>query len=145
MLLRLLPLLRTHWRKLAGIGALVVVFAAGWTVNGWRYESQIEEERAARAEAVAEAVAKREAELIERLQGQRKATEAVSLRLSERIDELLTENADLLSDINTAPLVKPREVPCVDLDTGEEHASQPNPFSAEFVLLWNRAGGLRDD
>ena len=145
--LKFLPLLRKHWRIIAVAVALCVVFGAGWKVNGWRWESRVESERAARQEAITAAVVQREAELREAFRVQQDAADAVARGLARDLHALRDRNDALQAEIDTAPLTQPlaTDVTCTDNETGEIREVQPNPFSGNFVDLWNRAGRVRDD
>ena len=82
-LLNLLPMLKKHWKVSAVVALVIVVFFAGWKVNGDRWEAKVAKERADRAEAVALAVAEREAELHARFKEQQLVTQNIALAVQQ--------------------------------------------------------------
>ena len=145
-LLNLLPMLKKHWKVSAVVALVIVVFFAGWKVNGDRWEAKVAKERADRAEAVALAVAEREAELHARFKEQQLVTQNIALALQQELDRVNIEFAQTNAALDTARLVKPVETTCTTVnETGVvTHETQPNPFSDDFVNLWNDPG-LRDN
>lgn len=39
-----LELLKANWRIAAALGVILAAFLAGWTINGWRYDSRLKTE-----------------------------------------------------------------------------------------------------
>jgi hypothetical protein len=143
-LLNLLPLVKQFKTPLLYALLAAVVFGAGWKVNGWRLESRYESEAADRAREVATAVseaveASRQEYLID-LQQVIDINDALHTDLAE----IRSANDALSAEIETAPLVT-SSVTCTDNETGEVLEEQPNPFTDDFVRLWNDAGRLHDD
>ena len=87
-----------HWTiiaRLVGAASLVVVlFAAGWTVNGWRLGNQIESMKAEQAEKEAAAlveVRKKEAVLVAQAEQIRKNKDAEINAINNRLNSTLVE------------------------------------------------------
>ena len=138
-LLKYLPLVRKHWKLITCGVALVACFFAGWNVNGTRWESRMLTERAERQQVVLDAVMQREVELREAFTAQQAASDEVARTLDATIATLQADYTELTTRANTEPLVK---TVTVETCTGEPNA---NPFTDNFVDLWNDAGGMRDD
>ena len=136
-ILGLLPLLRRNWRIFALIGLLGCVFASGWKVNGWRLENHYTEQIAERERIMREAAADANAALKQIYEARAEASQKAARQLERDLQHLRAQNADLVIEIEGARLVKPSNVTCTDNDTGEIHEIQPNPFSDNFVDLWN--------
>lgn len=146
-LLNLLPILKKNWKIIAVIAVVVATFGAGWKANGWRLESKYEGEEAKRQAAITAEIQRLEAELRREYVLQLEKVEEINDALSAEITHIRITNDALSAEINaTTTLVKSTaDVTCIDNETGIAHEAQPNPFSDDFVRLWNAAGGMRND
>ena len=140
-LLNLLPMLKKHWKPVAVAVVLLAAFVAGWRINGDRWEAKVATERAERQTAVTEAVLAREVELRKAWNADLRVATAVAVALESDLAEIRVRNSALSAEIDTRSLVKPTVISC---DTTGETVNA-NPFSDDFVDLWNAAGRLRDD
>jgi len=116
------------WSLLAvALGAGV----AGWQVNGWRLSSAAARDKARADRAFA-------AELDKRLAAYRiKVTtlEAHSAELNTELEALRTAHSALQQEIDHVPLLPPPVGAC----------AVRNPFSDDFVRLWNAAAAQRGE
>jgi len=110
------------------VGTALVSGTLGWRVNGWRLHAA--QQRA--ADKAEQAYRERLADDLEhwKLQVEVLQTEAQTLRTD--LTSLRKHNAALVEDINDANLLVQRGPGC----TG-------NPFSDDFVRLWNGASAPR--
>lgn len=115
---------------LAGAGALVLAFGAGWGVNGWRLSAAIENGRAARAETTISAIGVRVDE--------NKRDEATHIAINQKIEA--TKNEELtpvVRRIADAPRVRvgPAICPVVTGATDAQSASgSDGPASGARVV-----------
>jgi hypothetical protein len=127
--------------KAGRTGAVAVVvalgaFLGGWKVAEWRYGARLSDYKAAHAQAVADAVAAREAMLVARFQQQQAATHEVEVTLAQRLAAIRTERDAAEAELAAGPRVLIKEV--------QTDGECRNPFSADFVHLWNH-GRVLDD
>lgn len=142
-LLSLLPALRKHWKLLAGAAAILAVFFAGWYVNGVRWENRMMDAREKRTQAVLDAVQEARDEMVDRFKLQVALRDRHADVLTADLAAIREENTALAAEIESAGLIKPELITC-DI-TGDKIDEPPNPFSDNFVDLWNDAGRVRDD
>lgn len=131
-----------------GVFALGIGFTGGWKTNGWRLGEQIADEKAAVHQAYEE---KRTALLAEfTVQLEQDAT--ARLALSQDLRNSQAREAGLLKEVETLQLSKPDTLIVVEtvVETltevveGECIATDiviANPFSNDFVRLWNESAG----
>lgn len=146
ILLNLLPLLKSNWKLIAVVLILLGAFGTGWKVNGWRLETRYAEEASAREEAVREELTRRIEQMRATFNQQVTVIERQRDALNAKLAEISAANDALSAEIESTPLVKPTtDVTCIDNETGIAHEQPPNPFSGDFVRLWNSAGRVRND
>ena len=140
-----------QWKLIAAVAGVAGLFFAGWTVNGWRWESRIADAERQHAADVREAQARVRAEW----DAQRLIDEANRDGLNSDLERLRNVNTRLNQELADAQLVKPETVIETQwrdrVVTEEVEVCGPptlaNPFSAQFVGLFNdsasrNAGGL---
>lgn len=132
----LIRMLASRGGRVSLVCALLVLgaFGGGWQISAWRYGSKIDAMRASRAEAVASAVAAREQELRRRLLEQQRRAEEATRALSRRLQEVDDQRRVFEERLASKPETLIKEV----------FRDAENPFSADFVRMWN-AGGVLDD
>jgi hypothetical protein len=145
LLPKALPFLGKFKKPLLYVAIVAVIFAAGWQVNGWRWENKMLDARIKASELVMTAVKRREAELREQYKDQLTKVMLIREDLQDQLAEIHSRNSALSAEIETRSLTKPVDVTCTDNATGQVHEVQPNPFSASFVDIWNAAGRVRND
>lgn len=124
-----------HWKLV-----LVVVMVGAAFETGRRWSaSSYEKERAAAATAVAEAIQKREQAIRELHQAQLELDAAARENLQNDLATLRRRELDLLLRIDELEFVKPIADVVVEGCT-EDDEIIANPFTADFVSLWNEAG-----
>lgn len=117
--------------RVVGIAALAgFIFAAGWTVNGWRYRAVMEAERA----EIAENYAKQHEQFMQKYREQISRDQAAAEALSADLERTRQERRDLERKLREAAVVKDHDQICSDGGTG-------NPFGPDFARLWNSAAG----
>jgi hypothetical protein len=117
--------------RVVGIMALAAcIFAAGWTVNGWRYRAAMEAERA----EIAENYAKQHEQFMRKYREQISRDQAAAEALSADLKRIRHDRRLLEEQLRDAAVVKPDDQICNDEGTA-------NPFGPDFVRLWNAAAG----
>lgn len=131
-----------------GVVALGIGFTGGWKTNGWRLGEQIADQKAAVHQAYEE---KRTALLAEfTVQLEQDAT--ARLALSQDLRNSQAREAGLLKEVETLQLSK--SDPLIVVETVVETITEvvegeciatdiviANPFSNDFVRLWNESAG----
>lgn len=128
----IIPFLKKYWK----IGAIaIVLFGAFMAGKKWE-EAKYARERARTAEAIAEAITKREQAIREQHQQQVEEDMLARQLLQEDLGLLRLRERDLLARIDELSLVKPVSQVVIEGCTEDEEIIA-NPFSDDFVRLWN--------
>jgi len=133
-------LLKKYWKY----GALAIVLFGAFTI-GKRWEAaKYEKERAEMATAVSKAIIAREQAIRAEHQAQLLVDADARESLATDLATLRTRERDLLTMVDELSLVKPITnvvvEGCEENEAGEQ-VVLANPFSDDFVELWNEAGG----
>lgn len=124
---------------IGGAAVAAVAFLSGWQINGWRLESNYAEKqiaaveewdrlnKEAQAKWKAQAEQDMEARLV--LAKELQESQAVTLRLQDELDR-----AELVS---VAPVIIEKLSECPTREEIETVVVNHNPFTADFVRLWN--------
>jgi len=99
--------------------AVLAIFAAGWTTNGWRYKTKMAQRQA----AIVSDYAKQRQSYMLKYREQQQIDEAAAEELSADLDSLRVQRRALQEKLRTAAVVKVG-VTC-------------NPFAKDFVKVWN--------
>jgi len=125
--------------RLIGAGvAVVLLFGAGWQVNGWRLNAKFAKSEAAAVAAFEE----RRAELLAEYKEKARRDQTARLALQEALDTNRTKTASLEEELArttltpTAPHIERVLIPG-DCDNGQPTVVIANPFTDDFVRLWN--------
>lgn len=147
LILKSIPgLLKTYWKPLAVVAILCSAFFTGWKVNGWRLETHYEAERNERARIVQKATQEALDNLRADYEKQLLEANGLATSLSAEIAAIRQTNEALSAEIDSSTtLVKSSDITCTDNETGLVQNETQNPFSDDFVRLWNDAGRVRDD
>ncbi len=113
-------------KKLVIVAAVLAIFAAGWTTNGWRYKAKMEKQKV----KLAESYAKQQKQYLQEYREQQEADEAAAEVLSEDLARIRTHNQRLKEELRTSNVVKPNDEICANGGSG-------NPFGDDFARLWN--------
>jgi len=142
-LVRFIPLgpLRRHWKLALGVVLVAGAFGTGWKVNGWRLEEQHATERLKAVQAAREEFQRLQAEQRAAYDAQLAERDRVAEALTERLVAVRTRATELRNEVDEARLSKPEPTEGTD----SEVSCDRNPFSGNFVRLWNDAGSLGSD
>lgn len=139
------------YKMIAAVAGVAVVFFAGWTVNGWRWESRVADAERRHSQDVREA----RQQVFDEWDAQRVIDNASRVTLTEDLALLEQVNKRLEMELDDAQLVKPITV--VEerwrervIREESETCGPPvlaNPFTTEFARLFNdssrrHVGGL---
>lgn len=130
----IIPFLKKYWK----LGAIAIVLFAAFTAGKKWEEAKYARERARTAEAVAVAITKREHEIREQYRKQLEEDTRARMLLQDDLSLLRLRERDLLSQIDELSLVKPASQIVIEGCTEDEKIIA-NPFSDDFVRLWNDA------
>lgn len=129
-----------YWKPAAAIALLALSFGAGWQTNGWRMGEKIEN---AKAEQLA-AFEKRRSELLAAHAEQQERDQAARVALSRDLEAARSDAARLAAEVETlrltpsSPVIERVLVPG-DCESGQPEVVLANPFSDDFVRLWNES------
>lgn len=115
-----------NMRTVGIVAVILAIFAAGWTVNGWRYRAKMEAQRA----EIANDYAKQNALFMQKYREQVKRDQTAAEALSADLERVRQERRALEERLHSAAVVKDYDQICIDGGSG-------NPFSGDFVRLWN--------
>ena len=130
----IIPFLKKYWK----LGAIAIVLFATFMAGKKWEEAKYARERARTAEAIAEAITKREQAIREQHRKQVEEDALARELLQEDLGLLRLRERDLLSQINQLSLVKPATQVVIEGCTEDEEIIA-NPFSDDFVRLWNES------
>ena len=128
--------------KLIGAAVAVsLIFGAGWKINGWRLNAKF----AKTQEAVIADYEERQRELNEQAREQAARDETAREALSRDLQESRARTLALETELETIQLTPIDPVIERVLVPGDCTNDQPevvlaNPFSDDFVRLWNQSG-----
>lgn len=137
-IISIFPLFRQYGKYIAVVVFLVVIF-----YGGMRYErNKYERKELELAQEVAEQIAQREREIRDEYAKQQEVDAEARLTLQRDLATIRQREKHLLEQLRTAELVKPADKVVVERIKeipGECPQVIANPFSDDFVRLWNDA------
>lgn len=130
----IIPFIKKYWK----LGAIAIILFASFMAGKRWEEAKYARERARTAEAVAEAITKREQAIREQHRQQVEEDTRAREILQEDLSLLRLRERDLLARIDQLSLVKPVSQVVIEGCTEDEEIIA-NPFSDDFVKLWNES------
>jgi len=121
-----------------GAAAIAIGFGGGWQVNGWRLNSKMAKMQVDTIKVYEE----RQKVLNQEFAEQIERDTTARMALSQRLQQTRTKAAGMERELETlrlsptSPRIETVLVPG-DCDAGQKEVVVANPFSDDFVRLWN--------
>lgn len=134
-----------YWKPIAASAFAVLLFAAGWKASSVRWEAKVLKAEQ-KAQIAYEAARDR---LFQEWDTQRIADEAARVALSQQLSDARTQTSQLEEELRSVrltpvePVIETVLVPG-DCESGQPEVVLANPFSPDFVRLWNDSARRSD-